>query len=131
QVPDLRAPIDEPSGHHAAAGVVGVLVDRIDVVLRAGSGVLVVALPQSPAVVLSARRPGTLEVDFLPGVLPDISDPQIAGCPIEGEPPRVPKAVGPDLRTGIGATHERVGARDHVGPRPALLRIDPEDLAQQ
>src|SRR2546427_11156549 len=50
-----------------------------------------------PAVVLAALRGGGLEVDFLPDVLTDVGDVEVARLPVEGEGPRVADAVGPDL----------------------------------
>ena len=52
------------------------------------------ALAESPAVV-AARDDA---VDFLPGVLADVADPQVARRRVEAESPGVAQAVGVDLR---------------------------------
>src|SRR5919108_4148098 len=58
------------------------------------------ALVPVPPVVLAAPRAAGLEVDLLARGLPDVTDPQVVGLPVEGPPPGVPQAEGPDLRAG-------------------------------
>ena len=69
------------------------------------------------------------EVDLLLLVLADVADDQIAGCPVEGEAPRVAQPVGPDLRAPSRRGGEGVARRDRI---PAVgLRRDPQHLGEQ
>ena len=49
--------------------------------------------------------------------LSDVADDEITGLPVEGEAPRVPEAVRPDL-VPAGLADERVVGRNGVRPRP-------------
>src|SRR5262249_23374011 len=80
-------------------------------------------------------------VDLLPLVLADVSENEVARArggarlggvaTVEGEAPRVPDAVSPDLRLPRRLPDERVVRRHRVRVRPALPRVDAQDLAAQ
>ena len=76
------------------------------------------ALEDPPAVVAA---PGD-DVDLLAGALTDVAGEELAGSPVEGEPERIPKPVGPDL------VAERVVGRNVRGRG---VDVEPQDLAQQ
>jgi len=91
--------------------------------------IAVPALHDIPAVVFTpGARPGRI-VDLLPVLLADVGDVKITGLPVEGEPPRIAQAVGPDLGPGVPAAHEGVVRRDRVRLSP--VHVDPEHLSQQ
>src|ERR1051325_6661671 len=64
-----------------------------------------------PAMVLAPSNDG----NFFDAVLPNISDPEIAGHHIETESPWLAKAIGPNFGPRIGPASERVVSRDSVG----------------
>src|SRR5262249_44437496 len=57
----------------------------------------VASLADAPAVVTALLD----EVHRLPQILPDFAGPQIAGCGIEADLPRLANAVAPDLAAGM------------------------------
>src|SRR4030095_1536106 len=70
-----------------------------------------------PAMVFAAMD----DVHFLDAILPDISQPQIAGETIEAEAPRIAKTVGPDFRLHAGLATKRIVGGN--GIRRAGLRV--------
>src|SRR5262249_13614485 len=70
----------------------------------------VVALHDRPAVVAALLD----AVDHFPQVLPDLAAPQLTRLAVEAELPRLPQAVGPDLRAGAFGANERVVLRHAV-----------------
>ena len=84
----------------------------------------VIAFHDVPAVILASLARLGLEIDLLPGFLPDIRDVQIAGGAIERESPGIAQAVGPDL------IPERIRSRNTIR-RIAGFHIDAKQLAQQ
>ena len=72
----------------------------IGLLLFNGEGVA--AAHEFPPIVLPALAARRLQVHFLPMVLADVGDVEIAGLAVEGERPGIANAVGPDLRTGLG-----------------------------
>src|SRR5207253_1832486 len=70
-------------------------------------------------------------IDLLRRRLADVTDPQVPGDAIEGEPPRVAKPVRPDLGPRLRRAREGVPRRDRVRSGPARGRTDPQDLAGQ
>src|SRR6266581_1422753 len=95
-----------------------------------------IALHPVPAVVLASARARRLKVDLLPGVLPDVAGPQVAGLAVERVPPGVTQAVRPDLRPGAGAPDERIVLRHEIRAvrrdrAVGLPRLDPQHLAEQ
>src|SRR5437764_11390513 len=90
-----------------------------------------IAFEPAPPVVHPAGGSSRLEVDLLPLVLSHVTDPQVAGGPVEGEPPRVPQTEVPDLGHCVLAVAKGVVGRDAVRLTALRPRIDPEELAQQ
>src|SRR5207247_9674738 len=88
-------------------------------------------LHEGPAVVLPALRFGRLEVDFFLVASSHVADPQVAGLPVELEPPRVAKAVGPDLSPGPSPVREGVVRRDPIGLGAQRARVYAEQLGEQ
>jgi hypothetical protein len=88
------------------------------------------ALHAVPAIVLTARTGGGLEVDLFVPVLSDVGDPEVAGVAVERETPRVPETVGPDLRTGARGVDERIAGRDPDAAGVAL-DVETQDLAEE
>ena len=127
---DRGAAVDVASGHGAAERV-AVLLDRIDegggVARAAGEPRAVVPLHAAPAVVLSARAGGRLEVDLLPGVLANVGDVHVAGGAVEGEAPGVPEARRPD-RVEHAAVPDEGVAGGHEGRRG--VHVEAQHLAQ-
>src|SRR5262249_40127665 len=78
-------------------------------VLAMLGGYAIVALVIRPPVVLAAAAASRLHVTLFHARVADVADPQVAGRPIETEPPRVAQAVGPDLWAGAGLIDKRVG----------------------
>ena len=124
------AAIDVTADHGA-----GFAVQRVFPYGRHGSFALaavagaeaVVALQHVPAVV--AARPD--QVDFFPAILAHVASPQLVGCAVEAEPPRVAQAVGPDF-AAPAALGKGVVRRDSVGMiRRCMGYVDAEDGAEQ
>src|SRR5690606_24447877 len=134
--PKLRiaaSPVDVPAGDRACLfRPVVVLGHREYQAVRTAAGARRIAVPalhDIPAVVFTpGARPGRI-VDLLPVLLADVGDVKITGLPVEGEPPRIAQAVGPDLGPGVPAAHEGVVRRDRVRLSP--VHVDPEHLSQQ
>ena len=82
----------------------------------------------APAVVLTASAPGGLKINLLNRVLPDIPNEEISGKTIEGKPPGVTEAVGPDFLASFGVTGERIAVRN--SKRFAAVDVDSKDFAQ-
>ena len=80
----------------------------------------------SGVTVAVSTRPDATVPQESPHATAFASAARIAGLAVEGEPPRIAEAVGVDLGPGLRAPHERVGARDRVGPATGGARIDPE-----
>src|SRR5258705_8282430 len=96
---------------------------------RAGGGVVAVRpFHRTPAVVQSfaAIRSGS-DVNFLPRVLPDVTDVEIARLPVEREPPRIAESPRPRLRRKTRVCGKRVVERDAVAG--CTVDIDTMDLA--
>ena len=92
------------------------------------------ALHHAPAVVSAAVIAGGLAVDLLVAALADVGDEQGAGGAVEGDPPRVAQAPGPDLVPARDRAPERIGRRDAVaavrtGAGP--VDVDAQDLGEQ
>ena len=77
-----------------------------------------------PAEVGSAGPVNRQIVDLLVAVLPGVRDRDVVSRAIEGEPPRVAQAIGPDL-VAAGPAHEWVAHRDPVSRRGG---VDAQDL---
>jgi hypothetical protein len=89
------------------------------------------ALHDPPAEVETGGA-GPGHVDLLPVVLADVTDPEVAGAPIEREAERVAEAIEPDLSAGAGCPDERVPAGDRVvRAARGVIDVDPQDLAEQ
>jgi len=111
-----------------------------------GAAALPVAFANLPAVVASALVTRRFKVDFLPGVLAHVADPEIAGRAIETEPKRVAQAIGPDFAAAPRLRVEGIVGRNGVGRRTIIGRcraqvvgagrrgridVDAQHLAQQ
>src|SRR6266702_1209698 len=113
-----RAAVDVAARDRARTAVVRVDPGREDELARAPERIGAVEdgapLVAVPAVV---GQPADLrlraEVDLLPGALADVGDPEVAGRPVEREPPRVAEPVADRLPRG-----------------PARQRIDPQQLTE-
>src|SRR5688572_21315192 len=86
-------------------------------------------LHATPAKVDPGLGAGGDEVDFLPAVLADVADPQIARSTIKAPAPRIAEPVGPDLRARAGLPDERVVGRN--GIRVATVHVQTQQLAEQ
>src|SRR5262245_50740709 len=100
------------------------------IAVRTAGAVHVTALEAAPAEVDGTPPPGIdrAVVDLLPGILADVADVQRAGHPVEREAPGVAQPIRPDLRPRGRLADERVVGRHCVRVRPALARIDPDEL---
>jgi hypothetical protein len=87
---------------------------------------VVVPLAHVPAQVGVAGVTRGEELDLFPVVLADVADPQLASHAVEGEAPRVPQAIVPDLSRLAGIPGERLVGRD---VRRRKLRVDAQQLA--
>ena len=86
------------------------------------------ALHHGPAVIAAPAD----QLDELPEILPHVPDPGLSGDRIEAEPPRVAKAVGPDLFTGPGHADEGIVLGNGIGPaRVRPLHVEPHHDRQQ
>ena len=88
------------------------------------------SLEGRPAEVRASRLGDRQVVDLLVAVVADIADCDRLRPPVEGEAPRVPQAVGPDL-VPSGPADERVVGRDRVGRGAVRRRVDSQQLAEQ
>src|SRR5262249_14264938 len=116
QARDPRPAVDVAADDRAPVGV-GVLVERVGDAGRdrvADARRRPRAFLGPPAVVLAAFAGGRLEVQLLDLVLADVGDVEVAGLVVEGVPPRVAQAEGPDLGSGARPARERVAGRDRV-----------------
>src|SRR6185295_12054856 len=123
--------IHDPASDRAALAVVVLEDGRGDAGgVAAGGGLeAVVAFGDVPAVVLAAPAGGEADVDLLPLALADVGDHEVAGPAVEGEPPRVAQAVGPDLAAGPGGAGEGVVGGN--GVRGSPVHVDAQHLAEQ
>jgi hypothetical protein len=91
------------------------------------------SLDVAPSEVQPSTDAGGDEVDLFDRALPDVGDPQVVRGPVEGEPPRVPQPVLPDLGRAVDAVGEGIVGRDRirtaVGAR--VRRVDAGDVAEQ
>jgi hypothetical protein len=75
------------------------------------------------------------DIDLLPGVLPDVGDPQVAVGPVEAHPPRVAESGQPDLGSRVSGVEKWVVRRDpiaRIGVRAAVdSDVDPQHLRQE
>src|SRR5262249_54874477 len=113
------AVIDKPARDRAEVGVV-VLDDRHEDgrwPARAFRAERVAAFGDAPAVVAAAFD----QENLFPKVLADIADPEVSGGAVEAYLPRLPQAVGPNLRPSAGPAHERIILGDAV--RLSLVRM--------
>src|SRR5262249_19162681 len=108
----------EWAGDPGRAGGVLVLAELVT-----GELVAVVerALVARPAEVLTAVR----DVDLLVLAAADVADVERAGAGLQGEPERVPEAVGVDLALHVG----RVPVVERIRRQPIAVAVDVEDLA--
>src|SRR5205823_5548342 len=98
QCGDGAAAVDGTAGDGAPRATVVVLIDRCDRAGgRGGLAIGVRAFHITPSEVLPARHRRAEEVHLLDGALPDVTDPEIVGRAVEGEPPGVAQAVLPDF----------------------------------
>ncbi len=86
-----------------------------------------------PTVVLSSAARTGLKVDLLANALSDVSDVKVSGLAVEGEPPRVAQALGPDFPARRRGCRERIRRRDSVERRTSGVRVDiqAKDLPEQ
>ena len=93
---------------------------------------VVPALPAAPAEIRApSGKRSVREVDLLPEVLADVGDREVARGTIEGEPPRISQAVGPDLVAPrlvdewiVGRNRVRLAGRTQLG-------VDAQHLSAQ
>ena len=84
-----------------------------------------------PAIVLTARTAGRLNINFFPGRLPYVSDVKIMGQTVKGESPWISETIGPNFLSDvrIGAGKKRIGRWDPI--RRTGIHIQAQDLAEQ
>src|SRR5437868_15401648 len=70
--------------------------------------------------------------DLFDAVLADVADPKLSGQRIKAEPPRLAKAIGPNLRAGVCPAAERIIGRDGVGQRSvAMVDVQAQHFAKE
>src|SRR5262249_15810739 len=113
------------------ADVVMVFPDGLDEILPRPHAVGpegVEAFPDVPAVVAALDH----QVDLVVEVLAHVPGPQPARLAVEGDAPRIPHPVGPDLRRSTFGAHKGVVPGNAVRLVPgAAIDVDPQDLAQE
>jgi hypothetical protein len=82
-----------------------------------------------PPAVVAALDQGA--VDLFSLVLPDISDPSLAGPAVEAEPPWIAKAKCEDFIAAWHVDERVIGRRGIRCLRAWTIDVNPEDLAQQ
>jgi hypothetical protein len=117
---------------------VGVLPDWENVVRRRRHAERLVEVERVPGLVTappeigaSSRIWSEREINLLPKVLADVGDREVAGGAIEGEPPRIAEAVGPDL-VPPRLVDEGIVLRNRVGLAGGpLFGVDAQHLSAQ
>src|SRR5207302_7310170 len=88
------------------------------------------ALQHAPAVVFAALARSWSVVDFLPPVLADVGDEQVAIRAVEGKAPGVAQSVGPNFGPGPCGVDERIVRRD-ADAAGLPFDVEAQELAQE